>query len=55
LNEERAAGGVQVKVRQPLEQTKFDLTRQLEERDEQLDAARAANRELITQLNIGQR
>jgi transposase-like protein len=34
-----------------LEQTVVDLTRQLGERGEELDAARAANREMITQLN----
>jgi chromosome segregation ATPase len=34
-----------------LEQAVVDLTRQLEERGEELDAARAANREMITQLN----
>ncbi len=34
-----------------LEQQTVDLTRQIEERDQELDAARAANRELITQLN----
>jgi septal ring factor EnvC (AmiA/AmiB activator) len=38
-----------------LEQTVVDLTRQREERDEELAAARAANRDMITQLNIGQR
>jgi hypothetical protein len=34
-----------------LEQTVVDLTRQLAERDEELDAAWAANRELIAQMN----
>jgi hypothetical protein len=34
-----------------LEQEVVELTRQLEERGEELDAARAANREMITQLN----
>ena len=34
-----------------LEQEAVDLSRQLEERGEELDAARAANRELIAQLN----
>lgn len=34
-----------------LEQAAVDLTRQLGERTEELDAARAANRELITQMN----
>jgi transposase-like protein len=34
-----------------LEQTVVDLTRQLEERDEELDAARAANREMFAQMN----
>ncbi|MGW0664558.1 hypothetical protein [Streptodolium elevatio] len=34
-----------------LEQRTVDLTRQLEERQQELDAARAANRELITRLN----
>jgi chromosome segregation ATPase len=34
-----------------LEQETVDLRIQLEERDEDLHAARAANRELITQLN----
>ena len=38
-----------------LEQTVVDLTRQLEERGEELDAARAANREMITQLNASPR
>ena len=33
----------------------MDLTRQLEERGEELDAARAANREMITQLNAASR
>jgi len=34
-----------------LEQEAVNLTRQLEERGEELDAARAANRDMITQLN----
>lgn len=34
-----------------LEQQVVDLKSQLEERDQELDAARAANRELITNLN----
>jgi transposase-like protein len=34
-----------------LEQTVVELTRQLEERGEELDAARAANREMIAQMN----
>lgn len=34
-----------------LEQQAIDLRLQLEERDQDLDAARAANRELITRLN----
>ncbi len=34
-----------------LEQQTVDLRLQLEERDQDLDAARAANRELITRLN----
>ena len=34
-----------------LEQEVVGLTCQLEERGEELDAARAANREMITQLN----
>jgi flagellar capping protein FliD len=34
-----------------LEQTVVDLTRQLEERGEELDAARAALREMIAQMN----
>jgi hypothetical protein len=38
-----------------LEQTVVDLTRELEERGEELDAARAANREMITRLNISPR
>jgi hypothetical protein len=38
-----------------LEQENVELTRRLEERGEELDAARAANREMITQLNVGQR
>ena len=33
----------------------MDLTRQSEERGEELDAARAANREMITQLNAASR
>lgn len=36
-----------------LEQAVVDLTRQLEERTEELDAARAANREMIAQMNRG--
>ena len=36
-----------------LEQQKTDLTLQLQERDDDLAAARAANRELITRLNTG--
>jgi hypothetical protein len=36
-----------------LEQKNVHLTRQLEERDLELDAARAANRELICTLNYG--
>lgn len=36
-----------------LEQQVVDLTGQLEERDQELDAARAANRELITNINRG--
>jgi predicted RNase H-like nuclease (RuvC/YqgF family) len=36
-----------------LEQQVIDLRRQLEERDEELDAARSANRELTVQLNRG--
>jgi hypothetical protein len=36
-----------------LEQTVVDLTRQLDERGEELDAARAANREMIAQMNTG--
>ena len=38
-----------------LEQEVVDLTRQLEERGEELDAARAANREMITRLNSAPR
>jgi chromosome segregation ATPase len=38
-----------------VEQAVVDLTRQLEERGEELDAARAANREMITQLNAAPR
>jgi Family of unknown function (DUF6262) len=38
-----------------LDQTVVDLTRQLEERGEELDAARAANREMITHLNTSPR
>lgn len=34
-----------------LEQENIELARRLEERGEELDAARAANREMITQLN----
>ena len=34
-----------------LEQENVDLTRQMEERGEELDAARAANREMMAQLN----
>jgi len=34
-----------------LEQEVIDLTRRLEERREELDAARSANREMITRLN----
>jgi len=37
-----------------LEQQVIDLRPQLEERDQELAAARAANRELITQLNAPQ-
>lgn len=37
-----------------LEQRNVDLQRQLEEREGELDAARAANRELITALNTTQ-
>lgn len=37
-----------------LEQRSVDLRLQLEERDQDLDAARAANRELITRLNAPQ-
>ncbi|MGH3441076.1 MAG: hypothetical protein ACRDUY_03350, partial [Nitriliruptorales bacterium] len=37
-----------------LEQKTVDLRLQLEERDQDLDAARAANRELITRLNAPQ-
>jgi chromosome segregation ATPase len=35
------------------EQQLLELRRQLEERDDELAAARAANRELMTQLNTG--
>lgn len=38
-----------------LEQENVDLSRQLEERGEELDAARAANRDMITQLNAAPR
>ncbi len=38
-----------------LEQETAGLTRQMEERGEELDAARAANRELMAQLNGGPR
>lgn len=38
-----------------LEQAAVELTRQLGERTEELDAARAANREMITRLNTGTR
>jgi hypothetical protein len=38
-----------------LEQQAVDLRLQLEERDQELAAARTANRELITQLNAGSR
>lgn len=38
-----------------LEQEVVELTRQLEEHGEELDAARAANREMITQLNAAPR
>lgn len=38
-----------------LEQQAVDLTRQLDERQQELDAARAANRELITRLNTAPR
>jgi hypothetical protein len=38
-----------------LEQEVVDLTRRFEERGEELDAARAANRELMAQLNTGPR
>jgi hypothetical protein len=38
-----------------LEQEAVDLARQLEERGDELDAARSANREMITQLNAGPR
>jgi septal ring factor EnvC (AmiA/AmiB activator) len=34
-----------------LEQEVVDVTRQLDQRGQELDAARAANREMITQLN----
>ncbi|MGH3222191.1 MAG: DUF6262 family protein [Streptosporangiaceae bacterium] len=38
-----------------LEQENVELTRRLEERGEELDAARAATREMMAQLNSGQR
>jgi chromosome segregation ATPase len=38
----------------PLEQQIVELRLQLEERDQDLAAARAANRELMAQLNISQ-
>ena len=38
-----------------LEQTVVELNRKLEECEEELDAARAANREMITQFNAGSR
>jgi len=38
-----------------LEQTVVELNRKLEECEEELDAARAANREMITQFNAGPR
>lgn len=38
-----------------LEQVNVELTSRLEERGEELDAARAANREMITQLNAAPR
>lgn len=38
-----------------LEQTVVDLTRQLEEREEELDAARSANRDMISRLNSSSR
>lgn len=38
-----------------LEQVNVELTRRLEERGEELDAARAANREMMAQLNAGPR
>jgi hypothetical protein len=38
-----------------LEQEAVDLTRQLEERGDELAAARAANREMITRLDTGTR
>lgn len=38
-----------------LEQAAVDLTRQLEERGQELDAARSANRDLIAQLNTSPR
>lgn len=38
-----------------LEQKSVDLTRQLDDRQQELDAARAANRELITRLNTAPR
>jgi hypothetical protein len=38
-----------------LEQANVELTRRLEERGEELDAARAANREMMAQINAGPR
>lgn len=38
-----------------LEQTAVDLTHKLEERGQELDAARAANREMIAQMNASPR
>jgi len=38
-----------------LEQENVEFTRRLEERGEELDAARAANREMMAQLNAGPR
>lgn len=38
-----------------LAQEVLDLTRQLEERGDELDAARAASREMISQLNAAPR
>ena len=43
------------KAGSPSRKTVVDLTRQLEERGEELDAARAANREIITCLNSSPR